>query len=200
VPREFVLRTASPLSGARLINPDAPLPPRPKASPPSVAPPPAPQESREDTTARLLAADRALIERTLNAASLAVAEALKRLRHDRDEWRRAAVELGVTLAARLLRDRVAAGDHPIEEIVREMIGQAGEVAVTVHLHPLDAELLRSRLGGKPLVEGADLRVVEEPTLARGDCRVETAEGFVLSRLAEQLEQMRARLLRSLADG
>src|SRR5262249_41034983 len=143
MPSEFVLRTAVPLQNATLIDPAQPLPPRPKppapppvpipvaAPPPPPPPPPSPPpdlQRKLHEAAHPLHADRHLlerrriaehdlIERTLGALTRGVRDALDQRPQQRDEWRKSAVELGVTLAARLLHDRITAGDYPIETIV-----------------------------------------------------------------------------------
>jgi flagellar biosynthesis/type III secretory pathway protein FliH len=118
-----------------------------------------------------------------------------------DEWQRSAVELAVTIAARLVHDSIRAGDFAVEEVVRsaiELLGPRGPFAV--RLHPADVTLLETRLGGETLATSADaVTVTADASIERGGCTVEAPEATVTSRLAEQLATMREELLRSLAD-
>jgi flagellar biosynthesis/type III secretory pathway protein FliH len=142
--------------------------------------------------------ERVLIEQAL-AAMTRAAQAIHEQRHaERSDWRRAAIELGITLAARLVHDRITAGDFPVEELVRDMIGQVDDGPLTVHLHPDDLALLQRRLDGRPLVdEPARPSLLADPGLKRGDCRVECKDNLVLSQLEVQLEEVRRRLLEGL---
>lgn len=139
-----------------------------------------------------------MIERTLAGLSRSVKEVIEQRGREREEWRRNAIELAVSLAARLLQDQFEAGSFPIEARARDMIGEVGPGPVTVALHPEDVRLLEGRLAGKPLLEGReDLRIVADPEVKRCDCRVEVGEDILLSQLSVQLSEMRDRLLRSL---
>jgi len=223
---ERTVRLHAPLRQARAVDPDAPLPPLPSLAPrpaadikaptpppvqmpvapptPTVppAPPPPPAPTLDDLYAtekgRLLREERQLIEQTLSSLSRVVRELREQRSQERIEWRRAAVELGVTLATRLLHDQIASDAFPIETVVRELLEQFDRGPITVFLHPLDVVLLQRRLDGKPLSEQLEgLKIEEDPTLGRGDCRVETADEVVLAQLETQLAETRQRLLRSL---
>src|SRR5262249_12633780 len=103
--------------------------------------------------------------------------------------------------ARLLHDRISAGDFAIELLVREMIGQLNtDEPITVSLHPDDLELLQRRLDGRPLLEGDErVRLVADVALGRGGCRVESKDDMILAELEEQLADMRRQLMRSLGN-
>jgi flagellar biosynthesis/type III secretory pathway protein FliH len=127
------------------------------------------------------------------------------LRQDRtsriQEWQKAAVELALTIAARLLHARVEANDFPVDAKVRDMIAQLGEdVPVSVRLNPADLQLLKDRLGGEPLTpDRDDPRLVPDPALGRGSVQVEGRESMLLSGVARELEEIRDDLLRSLGN-
>lgn len=214
-PLECRLRFHRPLKGARVVPADAiptatrpepsPAPPKPApaASPahaPTPAPAPAPAtDAAQADAARQLKADRERIEAVLGQVGTAVAE----LRKDREgrlqEWQRAAIELALTIASRLLHERVVSGDFPIDAKVRDMIAQLGEdVPVSIRLNPTDLELLKDRLGGEPLApDRDDPRFVPDPTLARGECQVEGRESMLVSDVSRELQEIRDDLLRSL---
>ncbi len=188
---------------------DQPAPPPPPAPPapavaqadPAPAAPPAPTDFWQTDAGREQAADRAHIEAVLGRMTAAVAE----LRQDRtsriQEWQKAAVELALTIAARLLHTRVEANDFPVDAKVRDMIAQLGEdVPVSVRLNPADLQLLKDRLGGEPLTpDRDDPRLVPDPALGRGSVQVEGRESMLLSGVARELEEIRDDLLRSLGN-
>ncbi len=150
--------------------------------------------------ARELKADRTRIEEVLGRLQAASSELRKDQNERLREWQRAAVELAMTVATRLLHERVATGDFPMEAKVRDMIAQLEEDSpVAIRLNPADIELLESRMGEEPLLPGRDdPRLIPDATLARGDCRVEGKETMLLSDIGRELQEIRDELLRSLA--
>jgi hypothetical protein len=117
------------------------------------------------------------------------------------EMQQAAIELAVAVASRLVHAQIAAGDYPIENLVRHVVNQLGAPqAVTVVLNPADLALLKRRLGDEPLLEdNPNICLLGDPTLNRGDCRAETADVHLLAQLEEQINELRETLLRSLPE-
>src|SRR5205823_1721731 len=153
---------------------------------------------------RQLQADRRLLEALRDRLSAGVDQLRKQWQDDAarrlGESRRVAVELAVTIAAKLLHREITTGAFPVEAMVRDMLGQLdGEQPVTVRLNPEDLALLGRRLEGRPLLPdgSAEPRLVADPALGRGDCRVEADGRLLLSELAGQLTEIRNQLLRSL---
>lgn len=212
VPREFRVALTDRLrDAALLIPPTAPAepagldPPPPAATDPEDTPPngvPAvPTDLWETEIGRRMTADRAAIEATLEAVRSGVAD-LRRQHADRlHQMQRAAIELGLNIAAKLLHERVTADEFPVEAMVRDMAGEMhDDEVVTVRLNPADLALLERRLDGAPLLAGAaDPLVVADPTLGRAECRLEGRASVSLSDVARQLTQIRDDLLRSLTD-
>ncbi|MBY0395508.1 MAG: hypothetical protein K2X91_03425, partial [Thermoleophilia bacterium] len=161
----------------------------------------APADLFQTDLGRELAADRERIEAALGqlraAAAGLRADRAERLR----EWQQAAVEMAVAIAARVLHERVEAGQFAIDNKVRDMIAQLGDdSAVDVRLNPTDLTLLNERLGGAALsADGADVRFVPDPSLGRGECLVEGREGMLLSDFTRELDEIRDDLLRSLKN-
>jgi flagellar assembly protein FliH len=180
------------LRGAILADPAALLPPLP-------APPKPPQTLWETEIGQQLAQDRQRIELALSRLADVLRALDERHRERLSEWQRAAIELGVAIAARLLHDRIEAGDMAIESVVREVVARLKpDEPVTVRLHPTDLTLLQKRLGDVPLFhDRAGVRVIADPSLGRGDCRAEGKDTSVLSELSVQLATMRQQLLGSL---
>lgn len=205
--REFRVRFPARMIDASLATPGAQLPARPRLAPTPVS------ETNETPVAATevfaqtqvdfqseLAADRERIESLLGQ----VRTSIDGLRADQSarlqQLQKVAVELALTIATRLLHERVQSGEFQMETKVRDMIAQMGDEApAVVHLNPIDLALLESRLEGAPLLPGKDdPRIVPDASLARGDCRVEGREGMLLSDLTRELQEIRDDLLRSLA--
>ncbi len=217
-PFECRLRFHRPLRGVEVVPPDAvPVGPRPTppsvtrpepraAEPPKPTPGPAPTPTPEPAPdlaqtdlARELKIDRDRIEAVLAEVRSDIA-ALRKERAARvEELQRVAIELALTIASRLLHERVVSGDFPIDAKVRDMIAQLGDEAViSVRLNPTDLELLKDRLGGDPLAPGRDdPRFVPDPGLNRCECQIDGRESMLLSDVSRELQEIRDDLLRSL---
>ncbi len=125
-----------------------------------------------------------------------------------EAWRRAAVDLAVAVARRLLRRELAL--HP-EEVVRlaaEVLGAAAPAARNLRLaaSPGDAERLaeeRERLTAR-LAPGAELEIVPDERLSHGDLVLESPAGTWDARmetgLAELAEAARAAVAAGAGDG
>lgn len=205
---EFIIPLHTPLRGVLRIDPEAPLSPLQLPRPsipeptPSAPPPPAPVDAAtlwETEIGRELLKDRVEISRTLVSLTAAVSALEARQQQQLIEWQRAAVELGVTIATRILHDKIQAGDFPVETMVRQAAERLNtEEPITLRLHPADLQLLEKRLDGRPLFgPDANIRLTGDPTLGRGDCRAEAGETVVLAELGARLADVRRELLRSL---
>jgi hypothetical protein len=221
--REFRVSFADRLAGAVMVDSHTPLPPLRKTAP---APPPQPTESF-DTPVHIqnttrpappapvapptdlwvteigaqLSSDRRAIECVLGSMTSAV----EQIQHEHTarigQCRKLAVELAVSIAAKLLHEKVAADQFNLEQMIRDMASEMhDDEVVSVRLNPHDLELLEKRLDGQPLLSGpSDPTLIPDRTLARGQCRVEGRAGVSLSDLPRQLGQIREDLLRRVAD-
>jgi len=157
-------------------------------------------EKRDEAEAEKRRQDeRAAIERTLNA----MMDAARGLAGERDqrrtEMQRVAVELAVTIAARLIHEKIEAGQFALESLVRQTIERLDpNQPVTVRLHPADIALLEKRLGNnQPLMpDRTAVSLLPDPGLERGACRAEAGAVSVLSQWKDQLEEIHQHLLRS----
>lgn len=217
VPFECRLRFHRPLKGVEVVPADSvttaprPLPPAapPKPDPaPAPVPPPAPAATpapapavdfSQTELARELAADRDRIEAVLAEVRGDVASLRKERAAKIEDLQRVAIELALTIASRLLHERVSTGDMAMDAKVRDMIAQLGEdVVVSVRLNPDDLELLKTRLAGKPLsADRDDPRYIPDATLNRGACQVDGRDSMLLSDVARELQDIRDDLLGSL---
>jgi len=217
LPFECRLRFHRPLKGIEVVPSDsiatAPQsnPPaarsEPKPAPasvpsPALVPEPAPAVDFSQTDiARELAADRERIEAVLAEIRGDIASLRKERAAKIEDLQRVAIELALTIASRLLHERVVAGDFPMDAKVRDMIAQlADDVAVSVRLNPTDLELLKGRLGEEPLSPDRDNpRLIPDPTLNRGACQVDGRESMLLSDVSRELQDIREDLLGSLTN-
>jgi flagellar assembly protein FliH len=87
------------------------------------------------------------------------------------------VRLALTLARTLVRESLKVHPELIEAIVRESVRDLPPFNqdARLRLNPEDAALLEKHL--PPEIRG-DWRVIEDPTLARGGCKIETATGEI----------------------
>jgi hypothetical protein len=213
--REFRVSFADRLADAVVVATDSPLPPLRRSAP-------RPAEADADTPIGIansprtpaappadlwvteigaqLAADRKAIDTVLGSLTAAVDELQQRHEERIAQWRAAAVELAVTIAAKLLHERIATDQFNLDGMIRDMVGEMdGDEVVSVRLNPHDLELLEKRLDGQPLLSGpTDPQLVADHTLARGECRVEGRSSVSLSDLPRQLGQIREDLLRRVA--
>lgn len=97
-------------------------------------------------------------------------QALKRIEH---ELNNDVLHLALTIAKQMLRETLRVRPDRIVPVVREALAALPHVNAHLHLtvHPEDAALLRSFLEGE-LGHGG-WRVLEDPHIERGGCRVET---------------------------
>jgi flagellar assembly protein FliH len=102
--------------------------------------------------------------------------------------------LALELARGLLRRELRADPSQVIGMVRETVAMlpTSTHGVRVCLHPEDAALVRERL----VVSGPEAAwsIVDDPALARGDCRVYTDYAHIDARVATRLNEALAALL------
>jgi hypothetical protein len=216
--REYRVQLASRLRSARLGHSAEPLPERPvrpavelppliettpiavieiPSLPPESVPAPAPEPApppmpvQDDNWPRI------------EAAFAAIEDQLQqRRKQSLGELQQAAVELAIAVASRMVHERIAADDFPVEKLVGELLNRCGESGpVDIHLHPTDLELLERRVQGRtpPWTGHESYTLIADASLERGDCRVAAGEFGILAKLELQLSELRQHLLESLDD-
>jgi flagellar assembly protein FliH len=159
------------------------------------------QNVREEARAEGLAAARAEIDarvaqldeqsRRLGALLDLQARPLARLDAEIEQQ---LAELAVAIARQLLRRELKTDPSQVIAVVRETVGLLPAAArdVRVIVHPEDAALIREKLV-TPQTQNA-WQLVEDPMLARGDCRVATETALIDARVENRLAAAIAALL------
>lgn len=102
--------------------------------------------------------------------------------------------LVTTMVKQMVRREIKADPGQVVAVVREAMNSlpANARNVRLHLHPEDAALLREVLAMSE--EGASWRMVEDPVLARGGCRVVTDTSYIDANVEARLATLIANLL------
>jgi flagellar assembly protein FliH len=115
------------------------------------------------------------------------------LRH----WEKAAVELAMKVAERIVRREVAASPAVAIGLVREALEMAaGSPRIRICLNPADRDALgdEAQRLTKEIARTADTQIVSDPSISRGGCRVETQHGVIDQRIETQLDRIAEELL------
>jgi flagellar assembly protein FliH len=110
-----------------------------------------------------------------------------------DQVEQELVALAIAVAKQLIRRELKTDPGEIIAVVREAMGILPSSArkIGIHLHPDDAELIRSTLELDEL--GPRWKIVEDPLLTRGGCRVTTDTSHVDATVETRLASAIARL-------
>jgi len=117
------------------------------------------------------------------------------------EARSDALEVGFLVAKRILETELTTSPEPLVALVRSTIRRLGEARkMVVRLSQADAEAVNAILAARgpsavSTVATAQIEIVADGSLERGDCMVESDVGSVDGRIATRLEELR----RALAD-
>jgi flagellar assembly protein FliH len=169
-------------------------------TPPASEPTEAPVAGAEADASRTAAEERLRAE---IAERLAAAIELLRSTAGRlaAEARSDALEIGFLVARRILESELTANREPLVALVRSAIRRLGEARqIVVRLCPQDAVAIDALLAERSStavssVATAQIEVIADAALGRGDCLVEGDLGTVDGRIATRLEELR----RALAD-
>jgi flagellar assembly protein FliH len=127
-------------------------------------------------------------------------QATRTLRHTADrlaaEARSDALEIGFMVARRILEADLQANVEHLVGLVRAAIRRLGESRqIKLHMCPEDARLIGELLEkeGPQEISAAQIEVVADPALQRGDCVVIGDVGTVDGRINTRLEELRQAL-------
>jgi flagellar assembly protein FliH len=147
-----------------------------------------------------LQADQRLGEQ-LKTVLPALAQAAQALREERENWlarwEQGAIELGIAVAEKLVRSQLTTRPELATGMIDAALQLAvGQPHVRVFLHPQDRERLGDRAEQviQSITACATPELIDDPTLAPGDCRLETTHGEVDARLDTMLGRIAEELL------
>lgn len=109
------------------------------------------------------------------------------LAHLDDEVEHVLMELAVAVARRLLGEELTLAPERVATIARDALLALPPYVrdVRLHLHPEDVALVGTQLTPPP--EAQNFRVILDPALARGDCRLFTESAQIDARLNARLD-------------
>ncbi len=130
-----------------------------------------------------------------------VQELQQQQRQSLTEMQQATVELAVAAASWLTGTAIEADQFAVDDLVRMALNRLeADGPVRVHLNPQDHVLLASLLRQTPDAELLEQIVcVENPTLTRGSCRVESGSRNLVSDMEIRLEEIRRLWMENLSD-
>jgi flagellar assembly protein FliH len=131
----------------------------------------------------------------------ALEQAAQALRAERDHWllrwERAAVELGIAIAEKLLRTNLAAQPDLADGMIAEALQlAAGQPQLRMHWNPADLARVGERAQQivKSLTACATPELIADAAIAPGGCRIETRHGEIDARLETMLQRIAEELL------
>lgn len=106
-----------------------------------------------------------------------------------EQLAREVLDLALDVAKAVLKSGLEARPELVIPVVREAIRYlpAIQQPATLHLHPDDASLVKDNLLDE--LAQADWRILEDPTLERGGCHVETASNKIDASIATRWQRI-----------
>jgi flagellar assembly protein FliH len=120
-----------------------------------------------------------------------IADKLDRLYQDTLAANRAEIaRLAVEIARKILLHKVTQGDYDIQAIIEEALKRAPtRQSIVIHLNPEDLPRCQQHQQENPGSPFAELELVADWSIGRGECLVETPKGIVKSFIEEHLERI-----------
>jgi flagellar biosynthesis/type III secretory pathway protein FliH len=163
---------------------------------PAASDPALPHEPPSNDLVRELRQQQAELARLLQTVNR-LAGSLRQL-HERTlaEQHAEIAQLAVEIARRILMYKVGKGDYEIQAIVEQALQQAPPgPGMVVHLNPEDLPRCQQLQQENPQSPLAELELLPDGSIGRGECLVETPKGIVKSFIEEQLEHLSAAMQR-----
>ena len=112
------------------------------------------------------------------------------------QWNTKLIALSTAIAARVVRREVTKDSAITMEWIKEALELGmGSPALAVHLHPDDIAVLKDRVQeiSARLTKLGPVRVISDPTVTRGGCRVQSEYGVIDQTVAAQLNRIEQEL-------
>ena len=159
------------------------------------------EDGRQAAIQAVEASLRTRLDQQLQSALAAVKQAAQEITQSRQTWQQHweqhVVALAVAIAGRVCRREVAARPEITLALVREALElAAGNGEITLRLHPGDHASLAGQIETitKSLTALGAVRVVADPAITAGGCRVDTQFGSLDQQLEAQLARITEELL------
>ncbi|MGC4120527.1 MAG: FliH/SctL family protein [Myxococcales bacterium] len=143
-------------------------------------------------------------ERPPRGGTLALGEAVQALRlvgaRLAEQARADALEVAFQVARRILEAEISTSPQPLFSLVRAAVRRVGEARqVTLRVAPADAALIEAQPREELGLSLAQVKVVGDPSLARGECVLESDLGMVDGRMGARLDELRRSLTEALSE-
>jgi flagellar biosynthesis/type III secretory pathway protein FliH len=151
---------------------------------------------------RQMAADKQFIESYLETVS----EELRQFHEDRRstlaEVQQNSIQVAISICEQLLYREIRDEKFEIAAMIRDVVKQLGdETPVSVRLNPRDLQVMKERLGGKPLFPDTDWapRLEPDAEVPRGGCVVEGNSNSLVADPANRVSDIRVAILERIAN-
>ena len=159
------------------------------------------EEGRRAATQAVEATLRGKVEQQLTTIVPALKQAVQSVLDARQTWQRHweqhALKLSSAIASRIVRREVQRVPLITVELIREALQlAAGHERITLRVNPTDYETLKDHIARltSEMTSLAETKVVADPAITAGGCRVETEFGSVDQQLEAQLARITEELL------
>ena len=159
------------------------------------------EEGRKAALQAVEATLKTKIEQQLASLIPALKQAVTQILDARQSWQRHweqhALRVASAIASRIVRREIDKVPLITLDLVREALNlAAGNERITLRLHPDDQATLGDRAGqlAQELGSLAEVRVVADPSISSGGCRVDTEFGSIDQQLEAQLARITEELL------
>ncbi len=105
-------------------------------------------------------------------------------------------QLAMTVTGQLIRRELHTDPGQIVAVVREAMASLpiAERKVNIYLHPEDANIVRDTLSLHHDSESQPWRIIEDPLLSRGGCRLQAGQSYIDASVEKRLNRIIATLL------
>jgi flagellar assembly protein FliH len=159
------------------------------------------QQGRQEAMQEATQVARTHVEQQMQTLFPALAKAIEALQHARaawiKEWEQQTVALAVAIAARVIRRELSCTPEISQQWLQEALELVtGQGRLSVHLHPQDCETLgeRAQLLIDRLAHVGECKVVPDPAIEPGGCRVDSEFGAIDQQLSSQLKRIEEELI------
>lgn len=143
-----------------------------------------------------LAAGKKQIDEQVRALQQIIRQLAQPLAQQDEEVVQQLVDMATLIAAQVIRRELRADPGQVVAAVRECMKSlpVGSTHVRLFLHPEDAAIVRNAFSIDDTV--TTWKIIEEPVMSRGGCRVETQHSKIDATVEQQLNRVIANLLGS----